>query len=154
MKDLRASYVLAFWGGTEMKRFLTATLAATLLGGCVVHEHRTSIPGVTPVTKQEVLTMTSSGYTDEALLARIRQDGVERHPSAEDLVEMKNAGVSEAVMNEMLSAPVTVPRAPAETSTVEVVDYTPAVVVGFSIAAWLFGARHSHRHVHTVHCRH
>lgn len=131
-----------------------ALAAATLLSGCVVHQSRTSIPGVNPVTKQEVLSMTASGYADDALLDRIRQDGVERRPTAEDLVEMKNAGVSEAVMNEMVSAPVTVPRAPVDHSTYEVVDYTPAVVAGFSIAAWLFGVRHSHRHVHSVHCRH
>lgn len=137
-----------------MKKFVAVALAVALIGGCVVHEHRISTPGITPVTQQEVLTMTTSGYADEAILARIRQDGVDRRPGAEDLVQMKNGGVSEAVMNEMLAAPVTVPRAPVEHSSVEVVDYTPAVVAGISIAAWLFGVRHSHTHVHTVHCRH
>ena len=136
-----------------MRKVVAVALAASLIGGCVVHEHRTSTPGVNPVTHQEVLTLTTSGYADEAILTRIRQDGVDRRPGAEDLVQMKNAGVSEAVMNEMLSAPITVPRAPVEHSSVEVVDYTPAVVAGFSIAAWLFGARH-HHHVHSVHCRH
>ncbi len=138
-----------------MKKALAVALAGTtLLAGCVVHERREYSPGVTPVTTQEVLSMTSSGYSDEAILARIRQDGVDRRPGAGDLVELKNGGVSEPVMNEMLSAPVTVARAPVERRSVEVVDYTPAVVTGIGIAAFLFGVRHSHRHVHTHHCRH
>lgn len=138
-----------------MKQTLILALVTSLLAGCVVHERRTSIPGVTPVTKQEVLSMTTSGYADDALLARIHQDGVERRPSADDLVEMKSAGVSESVMNAMMSAPITVPRAPVDHSTVEVVDYTPAIVAGLAFAAALFGAPYrASIHVHTVHCRH
>jgi hypothetical protein len=138
-----------------MKQTLALILATSLLAGCVVHERRYATPGVTPVSKQEVLSMTTSGYADDAILARIQQDGVDRRPSADDLVEMKSAGVSEMVMNTMMSAPVTVPRAPVEHSTVEVVDYTPAILAGVAFAAALFGMPYrASVHVHTVHCRH
>jgi hypothetical protein len=139
-----------------MKKALILTMCASLLGGCVAYEHRTLVPGVTPVTRDEVVTMTRGGFSDGAILDRIHKDGVAARPSADDIVFMKQEGVSSAVMNAMLSAPVTQPRAPQEHSTV-VYDPEPAILVGIgALLGYAIGRSHRHHvhHVHTAWCRH
>ncbi|HXG62286.1 MAG TPA: hypothetical protein VNO22_12965 [Planctomycetota bacterium] len=139
-----------------MRKALILTLCGSLLlGGCVAYEHRSYDPGVTPVSHNEVVAMTRAGYSEAAILERIRKDGVERRPTADDIVALKEQGVSSAVLNALLEAPVTVPRPARETRTV-VYDYEPAILVG---AAAVFGyvlGRHSRTrvHVHTAYCVH
>jgi hypothetical protein len=140
-----------------MMKALILAMCGSLLAGCLAYETRSYDPGVDPVGRDEAVSMTRAGYTDAAILDRIRKDGVETRPSADDVVSMKEAGVSSTVLNAMLEAPVHAPR-PARKTTTVVYDPEPAFVVG---AAALFGYllghshRHSHHgHVHSAHCRH
>jgi hypothetical protein len=82
---------------------------------------------------------------------------VDRSPSADDIIEMKNAGVSSAVLDEMLRAPVTVPQPAQENRTVVVEDYSePAILVGLGALAGYLMFRHPrpHAHVHVQGCIH
>jgi len=141
-----------------MKKALILGLCCSLLAGCVAYEQHTFIPGVTPVTRDEVVSMTRGGSPEGAILDRIRKDGVAARPTADDIVLMKSEGVSNGVMNAMLEAPVTRPRAPQEHTTV-VYDPEPAVLIGIgALLGYTIGKSHRHgnhhHHVHTTSCRH
>ncbi len=139
-----------------MQKALILTLCGSLLlGGCVAYEHHSYDPGLTPVSAEEIVSMTRAGYPEARILERLRRDGVQRRPTADEIIALKEQGVSSAVLNAMLEAPVTVPRPARETRTV-VYDYEPAILVG---AAAVFGyllGRHSKArvHVHTAYCVH
>jgi len=138
-----------------MKKFLILLLCGSTLGGCVVREYRTSSPAVVPVTKGEVLSLKAAGQPDAVILERIRTDGVDRTPGADDLIEMKNAGVSSAVLDEMLRAPVTPPQPARENRTVVVRDYSePALMIGLGALAGYMMFRHPHYHAHVSGCVH
>ncbi len=142
------------YGESRMKKPLILALCASLLGGCVAYERRSYEPGLDPVGRDEAVSMTRAGYTDAVILERIRKDGVESRPSADDVVSMKEAGVSSSVLNAMLEAPVTVPR-PAREHTTVVYDPEPAFIVGAAaLFGYLVGHSHRHRHVHSAYCRH
>jgi hypothetical protein len=99
--------------------------------------------------------MTRQGYSDSTILARIRKEGVDRRPAAEDVVDMQREGVSGPVMNAMLEAPVTQYRPPQE-RTVTVVDPEPGLLLGVgALLGYAIGRSHrGHVHVHSHHCRH
>lgn len=134
-----------------MRKSLILALCGTLLGGCVVREYREAAPAVVPVTKSEILSLKAAGHPDSVLLERIRTDGVDRTPGADDIVEMKSAGVSSAVLDEMLRAPVTVPQPARENRTVVVHDCSePALLMGLGALAGYLMFRHPRPRVHAV----
>jgi hypothetical protein len=138
-----------------MRKTLVLALCATLLGGCVVREYRNSTPDVVPVTKNEVLSLKAAGHPDSVILGRIRADGVDRTPGADDIVEMKNAGVSSAVLDEMLRAPVTLPQPARENRTVVVHNYSePAILLGLGALTGYLMFRHPRPHVLGLVCVH
>lgn len=90
-----------------------ALLAAALVtASCVyyepVPEYAARPPRKTrpasPVTKAEVLKLTKAGLGDDVIVTRIRVEGVESFPSADDVIELKEAGVTDRVLEAMLSA--------------------------------------------------
>ncbi|MFN3485432.1 MAG: hypothetical protein ACK44W_08130 [Planctomycetota bacterium] len=139
-----------------MRKALILTLSGSLLlGGCVAYEHHSYDPGVTPITQGEIVSMTRAGYPESEILERLRRGGVERRPTADEIIALKEQGVSNAVLNALLEAPVTAPRPARETTTV-VYDYEPAILLG---AAAVFGyllsrPTKSRIHVHTAFCVH
>ena len=124
-----------------MKKVLLL-LCATTLGGCVVYEDRHFVQGVTPVSKADVIAMTQAGYTDDAILDLVRKNGVQGRPTADDLVEMTQAGVSSPVISSVVDAPVTLYRPATEHRTVYYRDYTadPGFLIGVgTLTGYLLG---------------
>ena len=97
-------------------------LSLLLLAGCVVGPvPRYRVREVRPagLSIEEVARMSKAGLSDAVLLEKIKSDGVAARPSADQVVSLKNEGVSEAVVAAMLTAPV------VEAQTVETVyDYS------------------------------
>lgn len=136
-----------------MRKAILLVLCGTLLGGCVVRGYKSYTPAVEPVTTSHVMAMSEAGYADSAILDRIRQHGVERRPTADDLVALNQSGVSKEVQTALLEAPVTEPR-PAQESSVVVVEEDPVAIVGFAaFVAYLIGEYAHHRHHKHVHYR-
>jgi hypothetical protein len=127
-----------------MKRALCILLGGSLLGGCVMYEDVHHTPGITPVQKADVLAMRAANYPDGQILDMIHKNGVARRPSADDVVEMKNAGVSTSVMNAMLEAPVTTFR-PTTEVRYRYYDYEPAFNLGAAaLTGYLIGRHFRH----------
>ncbi len=125
-----------------MTRFLIALLMGAPLAGCLVVEEHAWTPGVAPVTKHEVMTMSGAGFPDSSILHMIHRNGVAQRPNVDDLVEMKTAGVSGSVMSTMLEAPLRVPLPARESRTVIVRDYSahPLFLLGVGgLVGYLIG---------------
>jgi|SRR6185295_7411562 hypothetical protein len=105
-----------------MRTALWFFFLSLLLAGCVVGPvPRYRVRQVKPagISSEEVVRLTKAGLSDSVLLEKIKSEGVAARPSADQVVSLKNEGVSETVIGAMLTAPV-VP----EERTVEVVyDY-------------------------------
>lgn len=95
-----------------MSFFLTAVAFAA--AGCVYYEpvqesavrpfsKSSSAP---PVSKAEVVKLAKAGISDEVIIARIKAGGVGSHLSADDLLDLKGSGLSDRVIEAMLSASV------------------------------------------------
>jgi len=136
-----------------MRKAFILVLGIPLLGGCFVREYRTRTPAVNPVTREDVMAMSAAGYPDSAILERIGREGVLRAPGADDIITMKNAGVSNAVLDGMLRAPVTVPQPARESRTVVVEDCSePVIFAGMTALAGYLMFRNCRPSVH-VHYR-
>ncbi len=72
-------------------------------------------------TIEQVVSMSQAGLSDEVIITHIRANGVAQRPSANDLIAMKQQGVSDRVLNAMQSQP-PITAAPARYSR-------PAVIV-------------------------
>lgn len=57
-----------------------------------------------PLSKQEVLNLNSAGLGDEAVIAKIEADGVSFDLSVDEMIGLKQQGVSSAVIAAMVSA--------------------------------------------------
>ena len=71
---------------------------AALLLGMVM----TLAQPVQALTLEDIIALTLSGYEDEAILRLIEETGSVFHITAQDLVELHEAGVSEKVMQAMI----------------------------------------------------
>lgn len=87
-----------------------AVALPVVLSGCVLYESVERIPGVSPSSPERVVSLARAGVPAHELASDIRANGVIRRPSADDIVSMKEAGVSDRLIQLMLEAPVTVPR--------------------------------------------
>lgn len=141
-----------------MKRTLLLLLAALPLAGCLPFQERVVIPAVMPVSRDEVLSMTESGYTDGAILEKIGANGVIAGPTADDIVALQRAGVSPEVMEALLKAPVRKPEPAREEyhTYYPSSGYSPAFMLGAGAAAgYIFGRSRSygyHGHTHGAYC--
>lgn len=78
-----------------------------LMSGCVVEPAPPypvvqTIPG--GLTIEEVLRMSKAGLSDQAIIERIKSDGVAARPTSDQTISLKGEGVSEPVLEAMLSA--------------------------------------------------
>ena len=111
-------------------------LSGSLLAGCVAYEQRVYEPAVNPVTPADVASMTRAGYSEAHILRMIQSNGVAWKPSAEELIMLRTAGVSDYVQGALIEAPVTTYRPPVEHRTVVYRDY--AVEPAFTLGVGLF----------------
>ncbi len=63
-----------------------------------------------PVTRLEVVRLTRAGVADDTIIARVHREGMSETLSAEEIVSLKQDGVSDRVIQSMISAPVAQPR--------------------------------------------
>jgi len=56
-------------------------------------------------TKEDVIAMSRAGLSDDVIITHIRVHGVASPPSADDLIVLKNQGVSDAVLQAMQQTP-------------------------------------------------
>jgi hypothetical protein len=73
------------------------------------------------VTFAQVITMTQAGLSDDVIVAHIQANGVARRPTADDLIALKNQGVSDRVILALQQQPLAVP-APASSSPPVIVE--------------------------------
>lgn len=125
-----------------MRYFVLATVALTSLSGCLMYEDRHFHPGVQPVTKQDVISMSQAGQPEANILEAINQNGVAAKPNADDLVDMQSAGVTSRVMAGMVEAPVREPQPGVESRTRYYYDPTPEIVYGFGVLTGYLIWRH------------
>jgi hypothetical protein len=57
------------------------------------------------VTSQDVVQMTHAGLGDDVIVTHIRANGVAQPPNVQELITLKNSGVSDAVINALQSQP-------------------------------------------------
>lgn len=116
-----------------MKHLILAGLAVSTLSGCLMYEDRDFQPGVYPVSKDEVISMTKAGYSDDRILDQIHGNGVSQRASADDLVEMNSAGVSSRVLAGFTEAPVRDYQPAVETRTRYYYDLWSEPVVNYGL---------------------
>ena len=80
-----------------MIRSLTIAILATLLVGCA-----TTHPRPPPLTQTDIISMVKAGMTDEDIMRRIDDTGTVFRLSSEDVIRLRNEGVSDRVVNYML----------------------------------------------------
>lgn len=80
-------------------------LLALALSGCIVHGHgsRPDYPPGSPLTRAEVERLAAAGISEEIVLSEIERRGV-THLAAEDLVALKKAGASEALIQKAIES--------------------------------------------------
>jgi len=79
-----------------MKTTWLILLLPLLLAGCA------TTPRPSPLTQAEIISMTKAGMWDEDIIRRIDATRTVFRLSAEDVVRLRNEGVSERVVNYML----------------------------------------------------
>lgn len=133
---------------------LALVLGSLALGGCVLYEDRARtrevLPAVDPLSVSEIVAMSNGGLTVSTIRQELAAHGVERRLNADDIIFLKENGVSDEVVTAALEAPVKTPR-PAT-----VVDDVPAVrTVRYYDPGWSFGlgyllgwGLHGHHHHH------
>lgn len=82
-----------------MNRHLIAPLLVVLPCLLIAQQPRA------PITNADVVSMTKSGLGEQTIVLAIQQDSTNFDTSPQALVELKNAGVADGVLNAMLSAP-------------------------------------------------
>ncbi|HYF00688.1 MAG TPA: hypothetical protein VEJ18_17335 [Planctomycetota bacterium] len=81
------------------------------------------LAAVAQASKDDIKKLAAAGVSDEVILAYVRSNGAPRL-SADELIELKNAGVTEKVLAALASpaAPAPAPSTPAPATRTEVVE--------------------------------
>lgn len=69
------------------------------ISACPYYESRIREKGL---TEEEILKMTKAGLSDQLVIAHIKMKGVSFEPSTDDIVRLKNSGVSEKVIEAII----------------------------------------------------
>lgn len=96
------------------------------------------------VTHGEIITMSQAGVGDDLIVNHIRHHGVTNPPSANDLIQLKQAGVSDAVVRVM--------QEPPRVAAAQPVAAGPPVIVEEHYYGAPYRPRHHWHHPH--HYRH
>jgi hypothetical protein len=121
------------------------TLAAGLLGGCVVSSgpyYRVRQVRPAGLSSDEVVKMSKAGIADSVITEKIRSDGVARRPTADEVVSLKKDGLSDAVIDAMLTATV------APEQSVEVVYDYPSYSYGYYPYYYSYGYPYYYPYYH------
>lgn len=104
------------------------------------------------VTSADVVAMTQSGLSEEVIATHIQANGVAQRPQAGELINLKNAGVSDRIINVMQMAPppagtgvATPVYAAPQPVIVEEHVYAPPVVY-VQPRPYYYHPRHFHHH--------
>lgn len=114
----------------------SAVALTVLLSGCIVSQPRQQVivppqvqPGP-PLGLEEVKSLAKSGVSDDLIVSQIRSSATVYHLGTADIILLKNAGVSEKVIDYMINTPTTaMPPPPAGVQQSVVVEPAPACVV-------------------------
>lgn len=137
---------------------LALALGALTLGGCVLYEDRARtrevVPAVDPLSVSEIIAMSNGGMTAETIAQELARHGVERRLTADDIIQLKESGVDDAVVRAAVEAQV---KSPTPTRIVEEVE-VPVYYRTYYDPGWTFGLGylygwgiHGHRHSHHHH---
>ena len=114
----------------------SAVALTVLLSGCIVVPHRQQVivppqvqPGP-PLGIEDIKALAKAGLSDDLIVSQIRNSGTVYHLNAADIILLKNAGVSEKVIDCMINTPNAVmPPPTASVQQTVVVDPVPTCVV-------------------------
>lgn len=87
-----------------MKLLMPALGFGCLLGAGCVYRERIRGPDWPPVTQEEILRMTRSGVGEQVIIAKIQSEGFIGSVSSVDVEYLKQQGVSDKVIEAMISA--------------------------------------------------
>lgn len=90
-----------------MKHMVVGALVmagALIFTGCMTGYDATYDPHVRPMTVQDVDTLSSQGVSDSLIISQIRSTRSIFHLSTQDIVGLKQAGVSENVIQAMIAS--------------------------------------------------
>lgn len=89
------------------------------------------------VTKEDLKKLTAAQISDGVILAYIRSHGPVPKLSAQDLIELKNAGVSEKVLEQLASGDPKPAPAPVQTKVIERrIHVVPPPAVVYAPRVW------------------
>jgi len=132
-----------------MKRLLLMGFigfTAMMLCGCATRQYTVTAPPSGP-TLAEVESMAKAQVSDSIIVSQIQNSSTRYQLTAEQIIELKNAGVSEAVINALIN---TASKAPPQTATVVREQYVypgPYVYVDpWPVYWWGPGPYYHHRH--------
>ena len=138
--------------GVCMRKLILSALAVASLSGCYYHEYRHSdyVPGVNPVNPSAVPGMIQMGYSENDIRGLVIENGVLHKPSTDDLISLKQMGVSDALMSDLIEAPVREPRPAIEYRHTDVHDHycepDPVFNFGAGLLTGYLWARCIYRH--------
>jgi hypothetical protein len=93
----------------SMKRLMF--LAPVLLAGCVIYDRpATVIPARVPLTAGEMIAMLRGGTSDETIRKELSIHGVARKLTADELIQLKEAGAGDELLQAAVAAEVRQPR--------------------------------------------
>ena len=117
------------------KIYCYSAIALTMaLTGCIVAPPRQQVIVSPPVQTgpplgiEDVKALAKAGVSDDLVISQVRSSGTVYHLGTADIILLKNAGVSEKVIDYMINTPRTA-TPPASGVTTVVVDPGPACVV-------------------------
>jgi hypothetical protein len=95
------------------------SLAGLLLAGCATQPRTSAAPPTGP-TLVEIQTMVQNHISDSVIISQIQNSITRYHLTADQIISLKNAGVSEAVISALIS---TASKPTVQTTTVGQAPY-------------------------------
>ena len=86
-----------------MKVTCLLTLACLLLAGCATHSRTTSAPPAGP-TLAEIQTMVQNHVSDSVIISQIQNSSTRYHLTSDQIISLKTAGASDAVLNALINS--------------------------------------------------
>jgi len=107
----------------HLKAICLLLLAGFLLTGCATQSHSVAKPLAGP-TLVEIQAMVTNHVSDATIISLIENSSTRYHLTVDQIISLKRAGVSDAVLNALIN---TASKAPAQTTTTVVTSPYPYV---------------------------